>query len=318
MLSEAGIAARPYHGQLSDAQRNEAQALWQSGQIKVVVATISFGMGVSKLDVRFVIHHTIPNSIEAYYQQSGRAGRDAKPARCVCFFAVGDIFKQAALNCNKPQAMASLHAVAKFCEERITCRKQLLRQLLDGATENQVSRCDSCDNCCSKLAYRRKDISGHIKSIIMIVRAFPRQLTVPKLVAIWKGSKNKETQELLARIDPAQLDSLVCSKKPAPKLERIAVHALIHGILEEKFKNTAFSVCAVLALAAEGRRFENRPFPITYCAPVKPTGQATPTRKRTQSRSEATRVDHRRRTMTLPNLGDSDDDEIIFEPSTCN
>jgi ATP-dependent DNA helicase RecQ len=90
-LRAAGVTARPYHAGLSDTERAEVQDEWMADRVRVVVATNAFGMGVDKRDVRLVIHHELPGSAEAYYQEAGRAGRDGKPARCVLLFNHADV-----------------------------------------------------------------------------------------------------------------------------------------------------------------------------------------------------------------------------------
>jgi ATP-dependent DNA helicase RecQ len=90
-LRRAGVAARAYHAGLEDGERAEVQERWMRGEVRVVVATNAFGMGVDKRDVRLVVHHELPGSPEAYYQEAGRAGRDGEPARCVLLFNHADV-----------------------------------------------------------------------------------------------------------------------------------------------------------------------------------------------------------------------------------
>jgi ATP-dependent DNA helicase RecQ len=93
-LRMSGVVARPYHAGMDDEARAQVQDLFMSGKLQVIVATNAFGMGVDKADIRYVVHHDFPGSIEAYYQEVGRAGRDGKSARCLTLFAEGDRFVQ--------------------------------------------------------------------------------------------------------------------------------------------------------------------------------------------------------------------------------
>src|SRR5450432_2164189 len=104
-LSENGVKAKPYHAGLAPKERSEHQELFLRDDIRVVCATIAFGMGINKPNVRFVVHYDLPKNIEGYYQETGRAGRDGLPSECVLLFSAGDVVKQTRFIEEKP----SLH-----------------------------------------------------------------------------------------------------------------------------------------------------------------------------------------------------------------
>src|SRR6202040_1253490 len=93
-LSEDGVKAKPYHAGLAPGERTEHQELFLRDDVRVICATIAFGMGINKPNVRFVLHYDLPKNIEGYYQETGRAGRDGLPSECVLLFSAGDVVKQ--------------------------------------------------------------------------------------------------------------------------------------------------------------------------------------------------------------------------------
>ncbi len=154
-LTEDGVKARPYHAGLTPAERNENQELFLRDNIRVVCATIAFGMGINKPNVRFVVHYDLPKNIEGYYQETGRAGRDGLPGECVLLFSAGDVVKQTQFIDEKPDpqeqkiAREQLQQMVHYAECAACRRTELLRYFgEDYASEN----CEGCDNCLSPRA----------------------------------------------------------------------------------------------------------------------------------------------------------------------
>ncbi len=148
-LKVNGISAIPYHAGLDASVRASHQDMFLMEEINVIVATIAFGMGIDKPDVRFVIHHDIPKSLEGYYQETGRGGRDDREGKCVAFYSYKDIEKLEKFMKGKPVAEQEigkqlLAETVSYAESSVCRRKQLLHYFGENYTEEN---CNNCDNC---------------------------------------------------------------------------------------------------------------------------------------------------------------------------
>ncbi|HTI99848.1 MAG TPA: DNA helicase RecQ [Dongiaceae bacterium] len=151
-LTEDGVPAKPYHAGLTPAERNRHQELFLRDDVRVICATIAFGMGINKPNVRFVVHYDLPKNIEGYYQETGRAGRDGLPGECVLLFSPGDVVKQSGFIDEKPdpreQQMAreQLQQMVHYAECASCRRRELLAYF---GEEFAAADCGACDNCLS-------------------------------------------------------------------------------------------------------------------------------------------------------------------------
>jgi len=149
-LNEDGIKAKPYHAGLTNAERTTNQELFLRDEVRVICATIAFGMGINKPNVRYVIHYDLPKNIEGYYQETGRAGRDGLPSDCVLLFSAGDVIKQTQFIDEKPSAQeqkiarAQLQQMVHYAESSECRRVVLLRYFGEKWPEQN---CGGCDNC---------------------------------------------------------------------------------------------------------------------------------------------------------------------------
>ena len=161
-LNEDGISAKPYHAGLTAAERTKHQEAFLRDDVRVVTATIAFGMGINKPNVRFVVHYDLPKNLESYYQETGRAGRDGLPSECVLLFSPGDVAKQLHFIDEKSEseariARAQLRQMVHYAETRECRRATLLKYFgetypitpdgIGGETAPLQVSCDGCDNC---------------------------------------------------------------------------------------------------------------------------------------------------------------------------
>jgi ATP-dependent DNA helicase RecQ len=149
-LSESGVKAKPYHAGLTSGQRTANQELFLRDEVRVICATIAFGMGINKPNVRYVIHYDLPKNIEGYYQETGRAGRDGLPSECVLLFSAGDVVKQLRFIDEKPDprertmARTQLDQMVHYAESA-ACRRGELLGYFGEKFPSEV--CSGCDNC---------------------------------------------------------------------------------------------------------------------------------------------------------------------------
>ena len=149
-LSDLGFSTKPYHAGLPDDERNKNQDLFIKDEVQIIIATIAFGMGINKSNVRFVLHYDLPKNIESYYQEIGRSGRDGVRADCLLLFGYGDISKinyfidQKEDPVERRSAEMHLQAMVQYAETEVCRRLPLIKYFGENFTEDYCGMCDNC------------------------------------------------------------------------------------------------------------------------------------------------------------------------------
>ncbi|MEK9182049.1 MAG: DNA helicase RecQ [Patescibacteria group bacterium] len=194
-LKEDGFSARPYHAGLNKETRDKYQEMFQKDEINIIVATIAFGMGINKSNVRFVVHMDLPKNLEGYYQETGRAGRDGLRSDALLFYSSGDVMKLrrfAEVEGNPEQTrimLRKLGQMADFCEIKMCRRKHLLNYFGEDAPDS----CGSCDVCLTE--YETFDGTVIAQKAISAVARLRERFGLSYTVDFLRGSKSEKIRE---------------------------------------------------------------------------------------------------------------------------
>ena len=251
VLKANEIKVAPYHAGLDSATRSQTQDDFLMERIDVIVATIAFGMGIDKPDVRFVIHYDIPKSLEGYYQETGRAGRDGGEGLCIAFYAQKDLKKLEKFMEGKPVAEQDigrqlLQETAAYAESSVCRRKMLLHYF---GEEYPHDNCHNCDNC---LHPKEKIEAG--KALVIVLKAILAVKENFRQEYVIDFVKGRGTDDILSHKHD-QLEDFGAGEDEDPKLWNPVIRqALIAGYLKKDVENYG-----LLKVTAAGKRFIKNP-----------------------------------------------------------
>ncbi len=252
VLNLNGISAAPYHAGMDSKSRASVQDNFLSEEVKVICATIAFGMGIDKPDVRAVIHYDIPKSIENYYQETGRGGRDGLEGSCYAFYAPKDIYKLEKFLRDKPVAEREmggqlLEEVVAYAETSGCRRKFLLHYF---GEEYDDSHCEGfCDNC--RFPKEKHEVKNEVKKALEVILKLKEGYSTKVIVDFMMGKSSKEMNEYAFN----QLEGYGTGVEKGDVFwYSIVRQALLAGLLEKEIENYG-----VLKLTAQGKAYIQKP-----------------------------------------------------------